>query len=163
MSPYLSNHVLPSITGIYIKSRKFIVVGKYGLAQTQNSTVLVNPCGIQVFRIKLRFVSLDPRFLYKLYNFIEEEKLSNGLQGWHSGESTCRPPTGLGSVPRLAVLCGLSLFFVLVLAPRSFSPGTLVFPSPQKPTFPNSDLIWNLRATGLSVVRLLSVILVKQS
>ena len=34
---------------------------------------------------------------------------------------------------------GLSLLLVLFLAPRGFSPGTLVFPSPQKPTFPNSN------------------------
>ena len=38
--------------------------------------------------------------------------------------------------------CGLSLLLVLVLAPRGFSPGTPVFPSPQKPTFPNSNSIW---------------------
>ena len=34
---------------------------------------------------------------------------------------------------------GLSLLLVLSLAPRDFSPGTPVFPSPQKPTFPNSN------------------------
>ena len=28
---------------------------------------------------------------------------------------------------------------------RFFSPGTPVFPSPQKPTLPNSNLIWNAR------------------
>ena len=70
---------------------------------------------------------------------------------------------GPGSIPGLGVICGLSLLLVLVLAPRGFSPGTPVFPSPQKTTFPNSNSIWNPRATGLSVVRLLSVTLVKQS
>ena len=51
------------------------------------------------------------------------------------------PPTqashqcGPGSIPGLGVICGLSLLLVLVLAPRGFSPGTPVFPSPQ-PTFP---------------------------
>ena len=43
---------------------------------------------------------------------------------------------GLDSNPGLGAICGLSLLLVLVLAPRSFSPGTPVFPSPQKPTFP---------------------------
>ena len=38
-------------------------------------------------------------------------------------------------------MCGLSLLLVLVLALRGFSQGTPVFPSPQKPTFPNSNLI----------------------
>ena len=46
---------------------------------------------------------------------------------------------GRGSIPGLSVICGLSLLLVLVLALRGFSPGTLVFPCPQKPTFPNSN------------------------
>ena len=46
------------------------------------------------------------------------------------------------SIPGPGVICGLSLLLVLFLAPRCFSPGTPVFPSPQKPTFPNSNLIW---------------------
>ena len=67
------------------------------------------------------------------------------------------------SIPRLGVICGLSLLLVLYSAPTGFSPGSPVFPSPQKPTLPNSNSIWNPRATGLSVVRLLSVTLIKQS
>ena len=46
---------------------------------------------------------------------------------------------GLGSNPGVDAICGLSLLLVLSLAPRGFSPGTSVFPSPQKPTFPNSN------------------------
>ena len=42
-----------------------------------------------------------------------------------------------GSIPGPGVMRGLSLL-VLYSAPRGFSPGTPVFPSPQKPTF---DLI----------------------
>ena len=41
---------------------------------------------------------------------------------------------GPGSIPRLGVICWLSLL-VLYSALRGFSPGTPVFPSPQKPTF----------------------------
>ena len=41
-----------------------------------------------------------------------------------------------------------------LLAPRSISPGTPDFPSPQKPTFLNSNSIRNSTATGLSVARL---------
>ena len=48
----------------------------------------------------------------------------------------------LGSITRLGVICGLSLLLVLVLAPRSSSPGAPVFPSLQKSTFPNSNSIW---------------------
>ena len=46
---------------------------------------------------------------------------------------------GPGSNPGIDAICGLSLLLVLSLAPRGFSPGTPVFPSPQKPTFPNSN------------------------
>ena len=45
-------------------------------------------------------------------------------------------------IPRPGVICGLSLLLVLYSAPRGFSPGTPVFPFPQKPTFPNSNSIW---------------------
>ena len=70
---------------------------------------------------------------------------------------------GSGLIPAPGVLRWLSLLLVLVLAPRGFSVDTPVFPSPQKPTYPNYNSFWNLRATGLSVLTLLSVTLVKQS
>ena len=44
-----------------------------------------------------------------------------------------------GSNPGVDAISGLSLLLVLSLAPRGFSPGTPVFPSPQKPTFSNSN------------------------
>ena len=46
---------------------------------------------------------------------------------------------GPGSNPGVDVICGLSLLLVLSFAPRGFSPGAPVFPSPQKPTLPNSN------------------------
>jgi len=45
-----------------------------------------------------------------------------------------------GSIPGPGVICGLSLLLVVVSASRGFSPGTPVFPSPQKQTLPNSNL-----------------------
>ena len=42
-----------------------------------------------------------------------------------------------GLIPRPGVICGLSLL-LLLLASIGFFPGTPVFPSPEKPTFPNS-------------------------
>ena len=65
-----------------------------------------------------------------------------------------------GSNPEPSVICGLSLLLVLVLAPRFFR---RVLLPPQKPTLLNSNSIWDPRATGLSVARLLSDTLVKQS
>ena len=47
--------------------------------------------------------------------------------------------------PGVDAMCGLRLLLVLSLAPRGFSLGTLVFFSPQKPTLPNSNSIWNAR------------------
>ena len=52
---------------------------------------------------------------------------------------------GPGSTPGVDTICGLSLLLVLSFAPRGFSPGTPVFPSPQKPTLANSNSIWNAR------------------
>ena len=50
-----------------------------------------------------------------------------------------------GSTPDVDAIFGLSLLLVLSLAPRGFSPGSPVFPSPQKLTLPNSNSIWNAR------------------
>ena len=41
---------------------------------------------------------------------------------------------GPGSIPGLGVISGLSLLLVRIFASRDFSPGSPVFPSPQKPT-----------------------------
>ena len=46
---------------------------------------------------------------------------------------------GPGSNPGVDAICGLSLLLLLSFAPRGFSLITPVFPSPQKPTFPNSN------------------------
>ena len=58
---------------------------------------------------------------------------------------------GSGLIPKLGVICWLSLLLVLVLAPRGFSPSTPGFPSPQKPTLQNSNLIWEV--SPISVMR----------
>ena len=42
---------------------------------------------------------------------------------------------GPGSNPGLDAICELRLLLVLSFSLRGFSPGTLVFPSPQRPTF----------------------------
>ena len=49
----------------------------------------------------------------------------------------------LGQSPGVHTICELSLLLVLSLAPRGFSTGTPVFPSPQKPTSPKSNLTRN--------------------
>ena len=85
--------------------------------------------------------------LFKEYAESSGWGFSVGEQGWRSGESTRIPPMWpAGSIPGLDVICGLSLLLVLFSAPRGFFPGTTVFPSPQKPTFLNSNSFRNARA-----------------
>ena len=55
----------------------------------------------------------------------------------------CSHQCGRGSTLGVDAICGLSLLLVLFLAPRGFSPGTPVFPSPQKPALPNYNLSRN--------------------
>ena len=69
---------------------------------------------------------------------------------------------GLGSIPGLGIICGLSLLLILYSAPRNFSPGIPVFPSPKKPTFSNSNPISNFVGHRFFSRGLLSVTLVKQ-
>ena len=52
---------------------------------------------------------------------------------------------GPGSIPGLGVICTLSLLLVLILAPRGFSPGTLVSPLlKDQLTLLNSNSIWKV-------------------
>ena len=60
---------------------------------------------------------------------------------------------GPGANPGVDAICGLSLLLVLSLAPGGFSPGTPVFPSPQKSTLPNSNSIWNARTRLKEFIR----------
>ena len=70
----------------------------------------------------------------------------NGFWGARDGtvvRALASHQCGPGSNPGVDAICGLSLLLILSLAPRGFSPGTPVFPSPQNPTFPNSSSIRN--------------------
>ena len=66
-----------------------------------------------------------------------------GIKGGAVVRALASQQGGPGSDPGFNAICGLSLLLVLSFAPRGFSPGTPVFPSPQKPTFPNSNLTRN--------------------
>ena len=55
--------------------------------------------------------------------------------GWRNGSTNVTR----GSIPGVGVIYGLSLLLVLFSAPRGFSPGAQVFPSPQKPTLLNCN------------------------
>ena len=66
---------------------------------------------------------------------------------------------GLSSIPGHGVIMWFLFVVGSLCAPRCFSSGTPVFPSPQKPTFLNPNSIGNSMATALSVARQLSVTL----
>ena len=85
------------------------------------------------------------------------------ILGWCSGKSARLLPVWPGFDSRTRRHMWVEFVVGSLLAPRGFSPDTPGFPSPQKPTFLNSNSIWNSKATGLSVARLLGVTLVKQS
>ena len=89
---------------------------------------------------------LVPRSLLQLSGRASElvTRSKTKSKGWRSGDSARLPPMWPGTNSRRR-RHGLSLLLVLSLAPRGFSPGTPVFPSPQKPTLPNSNSIWNAR------------------
>ena len=69
--------------------------------------------------------------------------LARGGKGGAVVRALASHQCGPGSNPGVDAICGLRLLLVLSFAPRGFSPGTPVFPSPQKPTLTNSNSIWN--------------------
>ena len=77
--------------------------------------------------------------------FVHYERSSWGARDGTVVRALASHQCGPGSTPGVDAICGLSLLLVLSFAPRGFSPGTPVFPSPQKPTLPNSNSIWNAR------------------
>ena len=78
------------------------------------------------------------------YGCIDHVKLQVGSRDCAVVRALTSHQCGPGSIPRLGIICGLSLLLVLVLAPRDFSPGTWVFPSPKKPTLLNPNSIWKV-------------------
>ena len=86
------------------------------------------PCEYKMFRCQ-RCTAITEyclEWLHKCNNYPHTVKEETCVTMW------------LGSNPGVDAIRGLSLLLVLSLAPRGFSPGAPVFPSPQKPTLPNS-------------------------
>ena len=91
-----------------------------------------------------------------------------GSKGWRSGESA-PPPTNVARVQILASTPYVGWTCCWFSPLRGFSSATLVFPSPQKPTFPNSNSTRNqvdeepLRGCDTSNHYYLFILLLKQS
>ena len=77
-------------------------------------------------------------------------EITHGFDGTGKDETKGIVMGEQGWIPGLGVTCGLSLLLVLVLVPSIFSPGSPVFPSPQKPTHPNSNSI--LEVSPISIL-----------
>ena len=71
--------------------------------------------------------------------FVHDTVNIQGSKGGAVVRALASHQCGPGSTHGVDAICGLSLLLVLSLAPRGFSPGTPVSPSPQKPTFPNPN------------------------
>ena len=87
---------------------------------------------------------LHIKFAVPLFFTFDKPRSRDGAVVRALASHQCRP----GSIPVPGVICGLSLLLVFYSAPRGFSPGTPLFPSPQKPTFLNSNSI--LECTDIS-------------
>ena len=69
----------------------------------------------------------------------ESSHVTLGSKGGAVVRALASYQSGAGSNPGVDTIRWLSLLLVLSFALRGFSPDTPVFPSPQKPTFPNSN------------------------
>ena len=92
-----------------------------------------------------------------------QQPLDSGSKGGAVARALASHQCGPGSTPGVDTMCGLSLLLVLSLALRGFSPGTPVFPSPQKPTLPNSNSIWNARTRLNEFIRTSMCLVGKQA
>ena len=96
-------------------------------------------CRVSVFLLAPRFYVTSPFPAFPL--------LTEAFDFWGARVAQCweHLPSTMWPLVRIDAICGLSLLLVLSFAQRGFSPGTPVFSSPQKPTLPNSNSIWNTR------------------
>ena len=102
-------------------------------------------------RLKHNMNSSNNTFICLVLNYIPERQKniyvylirpgaqSQGSRGGAVVKALAFHQCSPGSICGRDVICRLSLLLVLFSAPRGFSPGTPVFPSPQKPTFLNSN------------------------
>ena len=72
-------------------------------------------------------------FMISLFSFFREQRMAQWWQRHSPATNVARV-----QIPALTPF-GLSLLLVLSSAPRGFTPGSSVFASLQKPTFPNSN------------------------
>jgi len=108
---------------------------------------------LQIYNIKNGVISPgdSATSLYRRHRQTNFKRTSQKLQkrlnlhlftkGGRNGDCTCIPPTWPRFDLGLMAISGLRWFLVLYSASRGYSPGSPVFPSPQKSTFPNSNSI----------------------
>ena len=141
MKNYYSLSVSCTVSQLIMRVLKPKVAYKFSsTGKTQGST-LTYYCPPQGFR-KARRGTLVTRAYIKGSAYCWNIQSRDGAVVRALSSHQCGP----GSNPGVDAIRGLSLLLVLSFAPRGISPGTPVFPSPQKPTtLPNSNSIWNAR------------------
>ena len=98
----------------------------YETISRHNILIIIN--GEQVKRGRTRKKKNKERIKKDKKRFISHS--SQGSKGDAVVRALTSHKCGPGSNPGVDAICGLSLLLVLSLAPRGFSPGTPVFPSP---------------------------------
>ena len=80
-----------------------------------------------IFESHLHNIHLESNLIFRP---VKDSKHLAGSKGGAAVRALASHQCGPGSNPGIDAICGLSLLLVLSLAPRGFSPGTPVFPSP---------------------------------
>ena len=84
-------------------------------------------------------------------------------QGWRSGESARLPPMWPGFKSRLRRHMWVEFVVGSLSCSERFFSGYSGFPSPQKPTLPNSNSIWNTRTRLNEFIRTLKCFVGKKA
>ena len=142
---------LPHEEQMPIDAAELVVVFSFRLALfAMASLVIFSSPSFSCLRMRQRQLLRSPAMSSQLSGSISKSgsliqgHLDHGAskeQGWRCGESTRLPPMRLGIDSQTRHHMWVEFVVGSLLCSRGFSPGTPVFPSPQKPTFPNSNLI----------------------
>ena len=96
---------------------------------------MLSPCKL-FGNVATFFWSKKASDVYFLLKYVKPSVWVRREQGWCSGESARLPPMWPVFDSLTRRLMWVEFVVGSLLAPRGFFPGTLVLPSPQKPTLP---------------------------
>ena len=115
-----------------------------------------------VFCVRLHVAKKFDRFQTLRNNLQQHEtRVKQGSKGWRSSEST-RLPMWPGYKSRRRRHMWVEFVVGSLIFSERFFSGNPDFPSPQKPTIPNSNSIWNARTRLNEFIRTLKCFVGKQ-